>query len=422
MMLVSEPSIGEAGTGEGSSPVGGDRRASTACRAQSEGTCGPQGHPLRRDLGGHSWQPPPQHAEGGTPCSLPTGCSCRGARGAHGARDRVLGGVEQRGRTLRDVDAAQAVLRSGAWEHGGRIRPSPGAGAASAPPCSPRERPRAVVGRGSCGGQHQGPRASGEADPGTGILPRLRGCLLPPRPPPGDGAMSPEGTRHPQNGCRRGQGCEPSPGTCGIGPFQVLGPRTLGVGRGHQAGRTVAGQGGDAGGLGKGECPSIPGGPWQSTGAWGGKDAADGSSIPQPVSWWQRGLSCLLASAGGRYPAGHRTKEPSPAQGTLLRCWRLSGVLTGHAASAKHPNTRSLGRGDWPVEWLQAVARGSLWLSVRQITCAWAGLGLCSSAFTAAAGPALPAAAGWQGLSQGFPCLEPCTCPSLPGTPLGQRV
>lgn len=96
MMLVSEPSIGEAGTGERSSPVGGDRRASTACRArrgsaQCEGTCGPQGHPLRRDLGGHSWQPPPQHAEGGTPSSLPTGCSCRGARGAHGAGQRILG-------------------------------------------------------------------------------------------------------------------------------------------------------------------------------------------------------------------------------------------------------------------------------------------------------------------------------------------
>lgn len=127
--------------------------------------------------------------------------------------------------------------------------------------------------------------------------------------------MSPEGTWHPQNGCRKGQGCEPSPGACGIGPFQVLGPRTLGVGGGHQAGRTVAGQGGDAGGLGKGECPSIPRGLWQGTGAWGGKDAADRSSIPQPVSWWQRGLSCLLASAGGCYPAGHRTKEPSPAQG-----------------------------------------------------------------------------------------------------------
>lgn len=72
--------------------------------------------------------------------------------------------------------------------------------------------------------------ASGEAAPGTGILPQLHGCLLPPRNPPSDSAVGPEGTWHPRHSCGYSQGCGISPLWCWV------------LGRCEQGDTTLAGQ------------------------------------------------------------------------------------------------------------------------------------------------------------------------------------
>lgn len=82
------------------------------------------------------------------------------------------------------------------------------------------------------------------------------------------------------------------------------------------------------------------------TGCWG--LGQEGCSSPG---------SCPGAAGAALSPSSHRPWEPSPAQGTLLWCRRLSGVPSGHAASTKHPNTfpRWCGHGTWQAEQLRAV-------------------------------------------------------------------
>lgn len=126
---------------------------------------------------------------------------------------------------------------------------------------------------------------------------------------------------------------------------------SLEQGWGHQAGRTVAGQEG-------GYCepwargmPKHP--PGALTGCWG--LGQEGCSTPSP----RPGPAGAVLSPGQHRmcPSSHRTREPSPAQGTLLWCRRLSGVPTRHIASTKHPNTfpRWCGHRTWQAEQLRAV-------------------------------------------------------------------
>lgn len=132
-----------------------------------------------------------------------------------------------------------------------------------------------------------------------------------------------------------------------------------------------------AGGLGEEGCPSIP---------VGGLARRRGLGWQGCCRWEQHHPTHVLVAAGAALSPGRPHDEGgSPAQGTLSRCQRLSGVLTGHAATSKRPNTFPwpCGNGAQQVERLQAATWGSRWLSA-DITCARALLlsphGSCSAA------------------------------------------